>query len=190
MTPRPVPQVQVASVHGGRQVLASGNWAAVGFFSVIQDISHGTTWFIHRDMDTVVVHLDGHIKKLETELEGCGALFDPPMPGEVWIIPSGTRYRTQAVGGVVHYAELCMDRAVLNRLAGKQLVDRPIRAQAGVFDGFLHRAARRLEELSKAGVSMTSGVKVLLYLPSRRPDFDLSRSRYQIAVSVLSHPLQ
>jgi AraC family transcriptional regulator len=146
----PVPDIQVAAGPGQRQVLAKGSWPAAGFFSAIQDISRGTIWSLHREIDTIVVHLGGPIKHLETELDGCGAIFDPPMPGEVWIIPSGSRYSTEARGGIVRYAELHVDRVALNRIAGTPLIHQPVRSCAGVFDGFLHRAALRLEEVSKA----------------------------------------
>ena len=146
----PVPDIQVAAGPGERQVVAKGSWPAAGFFSAIQDISNGTIWSIHREIDTIVVHLGGPIRHLETELDGCGAVFDPPMPGEVWIIPSGSRYSTEARGGVVRYAELHVDGTVLNRIAGTPLIHQPVRSCAGVFDGFLHRAARRLGELSNA----------------------------------------
>lgn len=118
-------------------VLTQGRWPAAGFFSARQDIRNGVEWGIHRDTDTVVVHLEGPISRLETELQGCGAALGQPMPGELWIIPAGTRYSARARGGHIRYLELYMDRAGLPAIA----------ARAGHYDAFFHQAALRLESL-------------------------------------------
>ncbi|MEZ5398478.1 MAG: AraC family transcriptional regulator [Bryobacteraceae bacterium] len=130
-----------------RQVVAEGRWPAVAFFTATQDIRSGTVWTLERGVDTVIVHLGGPILQLETELEGCGAVHDPPMAGEVWIVPAGQRYRTQARGGLVHYAEIHLDPGEVDRLAGSRWSGQPVRARAGHFDGFLHRSVLRLEAL-------------------------------------------
>ncbi|HEU0118910.1 MAG TPA: helix-turn-helix transcriptional regulator [Bryobacteraceae bacterium] len=120
-------------------VLAQGQWPAAGFFSAEQDIRNGVDWTIHRDTDTVVVHLEGPVNHLETEQEGCGAALGPPMPGELWIIPAGSRYSAQAKGGRIRYAELHFRPAALSS---------PISARAGHYDAFFHQAALRLESLA------------------------------------------
>lgn len=121
-------------------VLAQGQWPAAGFFSARQDIRNGVEWSIHRETDTVVIHLDGPITRLETEHEGCGAALGQPMPGELWIIPAATRYAARATGGQVRYVELHLDHAGLPTPA--------IAARAGHYDAFFHQAALRLESLS------------------------------------------
>lgn len=147
MSARPQPS-HTGPLPGQRQILSQGRWPVAGFFSATQDIKQGTEWAIHRGLDTVIVHLGGPIAKLETELDGAGTAFDPPMPGEIWVVPENRRYLTQARGGLVHYAELHFDRSVVNGLAGKQVVKRPLRARAGHFDGFLQRTVLRLEALA------------------------------------------
>lgn len=121
----------------------------MGFFSATQDIHAGTVWSIQRNVDTVIVHLGGPIHRLETELEGCGAVHDPPMAGEVWIVPAGQRYCTHAQGGSVHFAELHLDPAHVDRLTGRSSPANPVRARAGCFDGFLQRGVLRLEALAQ-----------------------------------------
>jgi AraC family transcriptional regulator len=125
------------------RTIARGAWPGVGFFSATQDIRSGADWKIRRSADTVVVHLAGPITLLETELEGAGAVHDPPMAGEVWVIPSGSPYHTRAKGGRVHYAELHFDSGAVEGLRQGA----PVRARAGHFDGFLQRATERLEDL-------------------------------------------
>ncbi len=117
------------------RLLAAGRWSGVEFQAKEQDVSHLTTWTITGHHHTVVVHLDGPIHRLETELSGVGALHDPPMAGEVWLVPSGVRYSSLARGGVVRYAELSLPPAT------------ELRAVAGHYDGFLLHSATRLERL-------------------------------------------
>ncbi len=143
-------QSQINHSPGQPRVLVQGNWPTCSFFSAIQDIQQGVQWSVHRRADTVIVHLGGPITKLETELDGCAAIADPPMPGDIWIVPSSQRYSTQARGGLVHYAELQFDHAVANHLIGKSVVKRALRAMAGHFDSFLHQAVLRLESLALA----------------------------------------
>lgn len=131
------------------RVVARGSWATAGFFSATQDIRAGTTWGIRREADTVIVHLGGRIDRLETELEGCGALSEPPMVGEIWVVPSGQRYRSQAMGGQVHYAELHLRPEVAKAIVGEAFFPKPVRPRAGLLDPFLHRAVLRLEALAQ-----------------------------------------
>jgi AraC family transcriptional regulator len=143
------PLIQPSCAPAQRRIRTMGQWPTSGFFTAHQDISDGTTWFIQRKVDTVVVHLGGHITHLETELEGCGSVFGPPMPGDVWVIPAHQRYCSEAKGGLVHYAELHLDSSIVNQLARKTVVTRPARARAGHFDGFLHRGILELEALTE-----------------------------------------
>lgn len=138
----------VSPLTGERRVLAEAQWPTTRFFTATQDISRGVVWSISNEIDTMVIHLGGPITKLETELDGCGSALEPPMPGEIWIIPAGQRYCSQARGGVVRYAELHMDRSIVNNIVGKDLVTQPIRARAGHFDSFFHRAILHLEFLA------------------------------------------
>lgn len=134
---------------GKPSLIAQGKWRGAGFFSATQDIRQGATWTIQRDVDTVIVHLGGPIRRLETELDGCGAIADPPMAGDVWIVPAGQRYVSIASGGLVHYAELHLDRSAITSIAGRPVPRRPLRPRAGCYDSFLHGAAVRLEQLAR-----------------------------------------
>ena len=138
------------SASGERRILAEAKFNASAFFSADQDISGGTTWSIQREPDTVIVHLDGPIHRLETELDGCGSAPGSPMAGEVWVVPSGQRYSSEALGGLVHYAELRFDRSLLDRIADKSADALPVLPKAGCFDNFLFRGALRLQALTQS----------------------------------------
>ena len=149
MTDRHPSTVEDALVSGQPCVLARGQWATSGFYSATQNIRGGTTWGIQRKADTVIVHMGGRIDRLETELDGCGSLSEPPMAGEIWIVPSGQRYGSHARGGLVHYAELHLNLHVAKAIVGREAFLKPVRPRAGCFDPFLYRAVQRLEALSQ-----------------------------------------
>ncbi len=132
---------------GAPRLLCQGRWPGVEFFVREQDISHPTTWSIRDARHAVVVHLDGPIHSLETELAGVGAAMDPPMPGEVWLVPARERYASRAQGKLVRYAEFFIDAGALAGPAEP----RSLRPRAGHYDGFLHRSAMHLQHLSQAG---------------------------------------
>ncbi|MBI2684997.1 MAG: helix-turn-helix transcriptional regulator [Acidobacteria bacterium] len=129
------------------RVLSAARWPGIEFFVKDQDISAETTWSIASDRHTVVVHLNGRIDRLETELEGAGAVLHPPMPGEVWVIPAGTRYSSHAHGKIVRYAELFIDPRLATQSAGGSVALQPVLAKAGYYDEFLFRAVERLDHL-------------------------------------------
>lgn len=116
---------------------ASRHWPGVEFRVSREDISAGVDWTIREPRHAVIVHLQGRIQRLETELEGCGAAFDPPMAGEVWLIPAGQSYASRARGGVVRYAELYLEPDALTEL----------RPRVGHYDEFLHHGVRYLTPL-------------------------------------------
>lgn len=115
-----------------------------------EDISKSTEWRIHQDRHAVIVHLSGTIRELETELEGCGAVLEPPMPGEAWIVPAGQRYVSHARGDTVRYAELYIDPKYFAELFGGRAPNDEIRPRAGVFDDFLYRSVEYLVRLMNA----------------------------------------
>lgn len=131
------------------RTVCAGKWPGVEFYIKEQNISQLTTWSIQRDSHAVVVHLDGPIHRLETELPGVGSVAEPPMPGEVWVIPSGTRYASLAQGGSVRYAELFIDRAFLPEMAGVHTGGTEVGARAGHYDPFLHQGVQRLNDLTR-----------------------------------------
>ncbi len=112
-----------------------------------ENISRDVAWRLHERHHTFVVHLGGEISRLETELDGCGTLHHPPMPGELTVVPAGSRYESIAGGGDVRYAEIQLDDRMLrlpDRLAGI------LRARAGHYDAQLHRQVGRLARLAEA----------------------------------------
>ncbi|WP_321472880.1 AraC family transcriptional regulator [uncultured Paludibaculum sp.] len=137
------------TLQAGRPVtLCAGRWPGVEFFVKTQDISRLTTWTITDSRHTAIVHLDGPIHRLETELLGAGRAWEPPMPGEVWVVPGRARYASLAHGRTVRYAELFFDREHLARMTGASEALRPVRPLAGHYDRFLHSAVERLRQLT------------------------------------------
>jgi AraC family transcriptional regulator len=118
------------------RLLSEGSWPGLELRIKDQDISALTTWRIAQARHTLVVHLDGPIRRLETELDGAGAVLHPPLAGEVWAIPAEVRYASLAQGGTVRYAELFIE-AALPRVAPR----------AGHYDEFLWHAVERLGQL-------------------------------------------
>jgi len=127
--------------------LKAARWPGVDFSIATEDISSLTDWKMLDNRHSVVVHLNGPIDKLETELEGCGAVVEAPMAGEVWIIPAGQRYFSQARGKVVRFAEFYLDPRFLAEFLGKHVQTKPIRPLAGHSDEFLYRCVQHLAVL-------------------------------------------
>lgn len=125
----------------------SANWPGVEFRVSREDISAGTDWAIHEQRHAVIVHLEGAINQLETEMDGCGKAFDPPMAGEVWLVPAGNPYASRARGGVISYAELYIEPDFLRELGDSDAEFRELLPQVGRFDEFLHRNVRHLMAL-------------------------------------------
>ncbi len=74
----------------------------------VEDIAGEIDWAIHRDHHVLVMHLSGHMSRLETEMDGHGGSCGPPLPGEIWSVPAGRRYASHARGGLIEYAELAL----------------------------------------------------------------------------------
>lgn len=119
-------------------VLAQARWDGVEFLLCQEDIRRPTHWAIDQPRHTVIVHLGGTMRTLETEIEGAGATHDPPAPGDVWLIPSQRRYASQARGNRITYVEL--------RLAADVGVDLP-HEQAGHLADMAPRLGHRDEFL-------------------------------------------
>lgn len=129
------------------RTLCRASWLGITLHVKDQDIAGSTTWTLSSKQHIAVVHMGGRIDRLETELEGVGALLHPPMNGEAWVIPAQARYASFARGRVVRYAELHLDEAPLYEFSRRPNEASPIRPLAGHYDDFLYRSVRRLEEL-------------------------------------------
>jgi AraC family transcriptional regulator len=103
------------------------------------DIRNPTNWKICDDRSTVIVHLSGRMDSLETELEGHGGSSGPALPGEVWTVPPGHTYHSQACGGTIAYAAIYFD----HRFGSNGMPD-GIRAVAGKRDVRLFQAVQSL----------------------------------------------
>ena len=74
-----------------------------------EDISLSTEWRVEDERHQFIVHLDGHMEKLETEIEGHAGCRGPAVPGEVWSVPAGHNYKSRATGEVIRYAVVSLD---------------------------------------------------------------------------------
>lgn len=63
-------------------------------------------WTIERNDHLLILHEAGSYHRLETWLDGRRTSLGDPLPGEMWFIPSGRRYRGAARGGGVRYVEV------------------------------------------------------------------------------------
>lgn len=132
------------SAGAAARCLCDVRWPGVTLTVKDQDISNLTTWKLESNRHIAVVHLHGAIHRLETELEGTGAILHPPMNGEVWVIPAQARYASLAQGAVVRYAELFLDPEVLSTLTGDRVTVPSIRPRAGHYDEHFYRTVQRL----------------------------------------------
>lgn len=103
-------------------------------------IAPDTEWTIEDDRHVVILHLEGALRGLCTELAGSGTSRIEPAAGEIWTVPAGRRYRGRARGGAIRYAMLFLTPEV--GLGAPRLpVLSPV---AGVRDEFLHACVREL----------------------------------------------
>lgn len=129
------------------RVLCDRRLHGLSFRVFEEDISRLTTWSITSDQPTIVVHLKGGFRRLETELSGANGNYAPAAAGEVWVVPADTRYSSLALGNIVRYAELHLDTNLITQAAGRP-VPVAMQTRAGHYDAFLHRAVEQLLFLS------------------------------------------
>jgi AraC family transcriptional regulator len=138
-----------AGIQAHRTVLArrSACWRGVELRVTTEDICASTTWSNHEDRHAVIVHLDGPMHELETELEGGGTSRGRRTPGEMWLIPAGRRYVSRARGGIITYAALYIAPDTLAALIGERAKVEAIAARLAHRDEFLYRSVQRLAGL-------------------------------------------
>lgn len=129
----------------GDDVLAQARWPGLEVLLCREDIRQSTSWAIQQPRHTVIIHLAGGMRTLDTEIEGVGATHEAPSPGDIWLVPAGWRYASRAQGGIISYAEL--------RIAPDATVDVPgsavtilddIAPRLGHRDEFLYYAMSQL----------------------------------------------
>jgi len=132
-------------------VLSERQWDGVAFLVCREDIRQRTTWAITQPRHTLIVHLGGAMRELDTEIEGIGATHDPPSPGDIWLVPAGGRYVSQARGQVITYAELRIAPDAAAELpgdgSGRLDTLRPCMAHR---DEFLYYAVAQMARLAAA----------------------------------------
>jgi AraC family transcriptional regulator len=134
---------------GQRVSISEGIWPGVHFLWKVENIARPTIWPIKQSSHAVIVHFGGAIRKIETELEGRPVSPAKPMDGDVWVVPAGHSYCTEATGGTVRYAVLNLDPASIGSMLPRNIEFGPVRPLVGHTDGFVHRCAIRLAELTQ-----------------------------------------
>lgn len=119
------------------------------FAFATENIAEPTQWSLEQARHTLIVHLDGPMRRLETRIDGAGRLRATPAAGDWWLIPAGRRYLGRALGGEIAYAELSIDPAGFAAFAPG--LDGELLARMKHRDPFVHGLAARLAQLSPAG---------------------------------------
>lgn len=121
-------------------------WRGVGFSLLSERILAPTHWAVHGDEHTLIVHFEGEMRGLVTEIEGGDTRRAAVSSGDVLLIPAGRRYASQASGGRFRCAEIRIAPNYFEALAGRARDFRDIPPRLMHRDEFLHLAARRLAE--------------------------------------------
>ncbi|WP_064747465.1 helix-turn-helix transcriptional regulator [Lysobacter antibioticus] len=129
------------------------------FAFAAESIAEPTQWRLQHDRHTLIVHLDGAMRRLETRIEGAGRLRLPPAAGDLWLIPAGRQYRGEALGGDIAYAEFNIDPA---RFGPCRDAAAGLGARMKHRDPFVHGLAARLAGLSGAGDELAAMLREAL----------------------------
>lgn len=174
-------------------VLAQAQWPGVEVLLCREDIRRRTLWAIHQPRHTVIVHLSGTMRTLDTEIEGAGATHDPPAPGDIWLVPSGSRYASQAQGQVISYAELRISPDAAIDVPGSRPASlEKVAPRLGHRDEFLYSTLARICTLIQNPDDLSAMMAERLQLALRqhlfrdyRPDFAPSQGASKVAFSAL-----
>ncbi|MGO1069429.1 helix-turn-helix domain-containing protein [Lysobacter sp. CA199] len=131
-----------------RQQIALG--PGVEFAFATENIAVPTQWTLQHARHTLIVHLDGPMRRLETRIDGVGRLRATPAVGDLWLIPAGRHYLGRALGGEIAYAELTIDPAHFVACAPHLGEGANLAARMKHRDPFVHGIAARLAHLSQA----------------------------------------
>ncbi|MGN7920243.1 MULTISPECIES: helix-turn-helix domain-containing protein [Lysobacter] len=124
-----------------------------------ESIAEPTQWRLQHDRHTLIVHLDGSMRRLDTRIEGVGRLRLPPAAGDLWLIPAGRRYQGEALGGEIAYAELTIDPA---RFGPCRDGAADLAARMKQRDPFVHGLAARLAALCDQGDDLAAMLREAL----------------------------
>ncbi len=158
------------------RVLAQGHWPGVEVLLCKEDIRQRTLWSIDEPRHTVIVHLGGTMRELDTEIEGVGATHMPPSPGDIWLVPAGKRYASQASGQIITYAELRVSpTAEVDMGTDRRAAIEGLMPRLGHRDEFLHYSVARLVRLSQQGDDLSAMMAERLQLLLRQHLYDAYR---------------
>ncbi|WP_242112495.1 AraC family transcriptional regulator [Luteimonas aquatica] len=124
-------------------------WPGVELSLLSERILAPADWAIHGRAHTLIVHFEGRMQGLVTEIEGQGARRAEPSGGDVLLIPAGRRYASQARGGRFQCAELRIAPEHFEALTDRAGGFRDLPARLMHRDEFLHLAVRRLAEQAR-----------------------------------------
>lgn len=105
-----------------------------------ENVVRPTDWCFEESHHTIVVHLAGQLKRMESVFAAGPSTDALPAVGDIWAIPAGCRYAALAQGEHVHFAEFSVP---VELLGGGDLA-----ARVGHRDPFLHQASVRAAALA------------------------------------------
>ena len=74
--------------------------------SIVDRIDGPSSWTIERDVHALILYEAGSYHWLETWQDDQRTSLGDPLPGEMWLVPAGRRYRAAAKGGAVRTIEV------------------------------------------------------------------------------------
>jgi AraC family transcriptional regulator len=107
--------------------------------SACESLERPTDWCFEEDHHSLVIHLDGRLRRMEMEFSRGPSGSVLPAPGDIWIIPAGCRYAALAQGDKAAYLQFTIPTALVH--------DDAMRACVGARDDFLHVVSMRLDGL-------------------------------------------
>ncbi|MGF6772209.1 AraC family transcriptional regulator [Paraburkholderia sp. GAS199] len=119
-----------------RQLLTDGMVATLA----TENVEAPTDWCFEGSHHTVVVHLAGRLRRMESTFSVGPSSKALPAIGDIWAIPAGCRYAALAHGDQVKFAEFTLPAGLPD--------DGALKARVGHHDPFLYQAARKLSQLA------------------------------------------
>jgi AraC family transcriptional regulator len=151
---------------------------SLGITSATERIDNLVDWTISEKNHTIVVHLGGELQRFECEFSSglMGAMS--PRVGDIWMIPSGSRYAALAQGDRATFIELSVPPMLLN--------DVELVAQAAHRDEYLSASSARLAQLiadrsddlaNMAAHAVTDAMKMHMLIRYGRREIVVERRR-------------
>lgn len=138
--------VKAVNAPPGERVFVSRQLLAANGMSVLcatEDIRAPTHWRIEAPHHTLVVHLAGSLRHLESHFARGPSSAARPSIGDIWAIPAGCAYAALAWGDRVRFLEF--------RVPAGLLGGGPLTPRIGHRDPFLYQASVRAAALAARG---------------------------------------